>query len=128
MKRLKQYWNVIKIVAVVAIFGFFAIRINQQMAQLAHVSQQEEIVRGTTEALQATQVFLNQEITRATSEVAVEEWAYEEAHMARPGDQLIVPLAPGDSTPTPQPRNQITYVQKDNWEIWRDLFFSEDSP
>ncbi len=112
---------------IVAVIGYFAMKLNQQMAELARVSGQADVVRNTAEALRTTQDYLDQEIQRAaTSEIAVEQWAYEEADMAKPGDQLIVPLAPGESTPTPQPRNEVTHIRRDNWQIWRDLFFGPD--
>ena len=79
-----------------------------------------------------TQISLETKIAYATSPAGVEEWAYEDASMARKGEVLVVPLPSGDSkpapTPSPEPEKKVTLLEKvHNWQLWLALFFDPQS-
>jgi hypothetical protein len=75
--------------------------------------------------LQKTLVVLNTQIAYATSEGAVEEWAYVEGHMVRQGENLIVPLQPEGATQVPLVVPTATPIPVSNWDIWMALFSGE---
>ncbi len=100
---------------------------NNRWNEKERLSMQYEQAVELREQLVATKTALEAQIEYARSDSAVEEWAYSEGGLARPGDVVIEPLpAPGGEptpTPTPQPRGP----EKSNFEIWWSLFFGPDS-
>ncbi len=96
-----------------------------RLTELSSLDRLESTIQSEVNQYTATVKALYTQIAFATSEMAVEEWAREEGHMAKPGDVLIVPVAPGGVTPqsvilpTPTPRAVA------NWEVWWALFFGE---
>ena len=73
---------------------------------------------------------LEKEIGYASSDAAVEKWAYEN-HMARPGDYPVVAIDPKQSVPEPTFAPQPTPVEMENWQRWLSLFVdfkSQESP
>jgi hypothetical protein len=72
--------------------------------------------------LQQTQASLQTQIAYATSEKAVADWAYAEGHMIRPGDNPVVPVAPGAVTPAPTPARVVVRPVVENWQMWLWLF------
>jgi cell division protein FtsB len=108
------------------ILGFLLLMgLFDRLTELSSLDRLESTIQSEVNQYTATVQKLYTQIAFATSEVAVEEWAREEGHMARPGDVLIVPVAPGGVTPqsvilpTPTPRAIA------NWEVWWALFFGE---
>ncbi len=96
-----------------------------RLTELSSLNRLEKTIEIEVAQNTATIQSLYTQIAYATSEAAVEEWAREEGHMARPGDVLIVPIAPGN--PTAQGIIQPTPTQRPvaNWEVWWALFFGE---
>jgi cell division protein FtsB len=115
---------VVVIVSLV-IFAFLVVSFNSRIAEQRELVAQSEIIRAKRDALRLTDANLDAQIAFATSDAAVEEWAYEEARWVRSGDQPIVPVSPSKSTPiapiveTPEP---VVYA---NWQVWWALFFDE---
>jgi hypothetical protein len=75
--------------------------------------------------LESTLGVLKTQVEYARSEGAVEEWAYSEGKMVRPGENLIIPLSPPGTTPQPVllPTQVVEPVQ--NWEIWMALILGK---
>jgi len=74
-------------------------------------------------SLQNTEIALRTQIAFATSEYAIEAWARGEAHLAKPDDQVIIPLSTSNSLDTKfEPFNQGEKKMQ-NWQIWWQLFF-----
>ena len=79
------------------------------------------------EALLAKQAVLREQIEYASSSAAVEEWAYSEGGLARPGDVVIQPIpAPGE-TPEPTPVPEVQEPEQNNWDVWWSLFFDPEN-
>jgi cytochrome b561 len=122
MKRAWLGWKYALLVIGVIVLGFLVMDFNNRMAESRRLSDRREDVAVTATMLMQTRVQLETQIAFATSVPAVEEWAYEEGHMAREGENLVVPLEyPGFTpevtiipTPTPEP--------KTNLDIWLSLF------
>lgn len=119
----------IKYIAVLvglAILALLVIGFNNRMAEQRQLVAQAEKVHVELEALRQTDAYLDAQLAYANSDAAVEEWAYEEAHWIRPGDQPIVPISPSESTPIPPPVATPEPVEYANWQVWWALFFDDD--
>lgn len=102
---------------------FLVMDLNSRLNELNRLSEQRD--RSTTQVavLQETLTHLETQIYYATSESSVEEWAYEEGHMALPGDKVIIPLSPPGTTEVPVIIPTAEPVQVTNWDIWMALLF-----
>lgn len=125
--RVQKRFDYRKIVLVgVGVLLFFLVMdLNGRLNELNRLSEQRSHSSTEVAVLQSTLNNLETQMYYSTSVSAVEQWAYEEGHMARPGDNVIIPIAPPgatqppvfEPTPTPQPVN--------NWEIWMALILSK---
>ena len=95
---------------------------NSRMTELRRLSTERHRVSAQVTNLVQTKAALQTQIEEAKSDAAAIEWAYQEGHMAREGDNLIVPLAPAGSTPEPTPRPVATPQVIENWQVWLSLF------
>jgi hypothetical protein len=94
-----------------------------RIADLNRLTDEYNQSQQTIVALTATTRALSTEVVRADSDVAVEEWAYENRKWIREGDHRIAvipvegtPVAPTlIPTPTQQPQNLF--------RVWWELFF-----
>lgn len=107
------------------LFGLLMMDLNTRLQELSRVSAQRDLVKTQVAAQIATQQYLKTRIAYVDSDEYVEEWARQEAHMARPGDHVIVPLPPGNIQPTPTPLVLPTLEPVKPWEVWWALFFGE---
>ncbi|MBA4383789.1 MAG: hypothetical protein C0410_03570, partial [Anaerolinea sp.] len=83
------------ILGVVAIVLFFLVMdLNNRLNELSRLSAQQEKASTVIAVLQNTLSALDTQVAYANSEGAVEDWAYEEGHMTRPGENLVIPLSP----------------------------------
>jgi cell division protein FtsB len=122
MKRTWLGWKYALIVIGLVVLTLLVMDFNNRMAELSRLSDKREDVAVEATGLRQTQVFLETQVAYATSVAAVEEWAYEEGHMVREGENLVIPLEyPGFTpevtivpTPTPEPES--------NFQIWLSLF------
>src|SRR5512133_1476783 len=88
------------VVAAVILF-FLVMDLNSRLNELSRLSEQENKALTVVAELQTTLDVLETQVAFANSEGAVEQWAYNEGHMARPGEKLIIPLAPAGTTQQP---------------------------
>ena len=113
------------VLAVLVFLGFLVIVFNNRMAEQRQLVAQAEEIRVELDVLRQTDAFLDAQIAYATSDAAVEEWAYQEARWVREGDQPVVPISPSKGTPaapSADPPEPVTYT---NWQVWWALFFDE---
>ncbi|MCX6054905.1 MAG: hypothetical protein NTZ74_08340 [Chloroflexi bacterium] len=119
-KIIVDYKKIGLIIAGVVLL-FLVMDLNNRLNELSRLSTQEEKASTVISVLQSTLNSLETQVAFANSEGAVEQWAYEEGHMARPGEKLVIPLSPPgtiadpifDPTPTPVP--------VENWQVWLAL-------
>jgi cell division protein FtsB len=122
MKRTWLGWKYALLVIGLIVLTLLVMDFNNRMAELRRLSDKKEEVALEATELMTTQMYLETQIAYATSEAAVNEWAYEEGHMVREGEHLVIPLQyPGFTpevtvvpTPTPEPES--------NLQIWLSLF------
>ena len=110
-------------VMILLVFGF-----NSRIAEMRRLSSEADKMQEQVSSLEQTQMVLATQIAYATSDAAVEEWAYEEARMIREGDNPVAPISAEDSTPMPVPVVVSEQPSTENWKIWKALFFDPASP
>ena len=106
------------------VLGFFLLmNFFGRLTELSRLSTQRDQSKAEVTALNGTLQALQTNIAFATEPAAVEEWARDEAHMAKPGDVLIIPVAPVSSTQAPVDFPVQTPEPVSNWQVWWSLFF-----
>ncbi len=119
---MKSKWRNILIVVGLVIAVVLLVDFNRRMQELDRLSTQLNSVSLEATAIIQTQTALAGQVAFATSDVAVEQWAYENK-MVRP-DEHPVSVIPGtDVTPTPGPAATPTGGDVPIWQIWWELFF-----
>ena len=106
------------------ILGFFLfMNLFSRLTELSRLGTQRDQMKVEVTALNETLQSLQTSIAYATQPAAVEEWARDEAHMAKPGDVLIIPVAPAAGTEAPVNFPVQTPAPVPNWQVWLSLFF-----
>jgi cell division protein FtsB len=114
-----RFWIGVAILAGLLILG----DLNRRMSNARRLEQ--DAVRAATQvaSLEADNARLATQIAAVTGDALVEEWARREVKMIRPGDHLVIPIAPpgpaGGTAATPTPPPPLPSP----WEIWRVLLF-----
>ncbi|HVP20540.1 MAG TPA: hypothetical protein VMS73_01625 [Anaerolineaceae bacterium] len=117
----------ISIAVGLAILVLLIVDFNSRISQLHQLSSEEVLVGATATSLVQTQEAYKTQIAFATSPAGVLQWAYEEEHLVKPGENLAIPIEEG-SPPTPVPTPQPTVESVQNWQLWYSLFFGQHSP
>jgi hypothetical protein len=105
------------IVAVVLLVDF-----NRRMEELNRLTGQLKVVQLEATAVIQTQTALASQVAYATSDAAVEAWAYSNK-MVRPGEHPVGIVPQGNVTSTPS-STIIEQEQKPaSWRVWWELFF-----
>jgi len=100
---------------------------NGRMAELRRLTAEEAVVSERLAGATATMQALQVEITQASSDAAVRNWAYN-SHMVMPGDQPAIPLQPEGAAPEPTPTPTPIATQVSNWQAWLSLFTGPEQP
>jgi hypothetical protein len=95
---------------------------NRRMDEMDRLTTQLNAVRAEGTAVMQTQVALVTQVAYATSDTAVDDWAYNNKWV-RSGEHSIGLVAAGDATPTPAPITAQATESLPNWRIWWELFF-----
>lgn len=98
---------------------------NNRMEELSRLQNQAATARAQGTAVMVTQAALQTRAAEATSISAVEQYAREQARLAQPGDNLVIPLPQPGSTPLPTPSPTPAYSNLPNWDIWMLFLFGE---
>ena len=122
MKRTWLGWKYALGVIGLVVLTFLVMDFNNRMAELRRLSDKREDVAVEATGLMQTQVHLETQIAYATSEAAVVEWAYEEGHMVREGENLVIPLEYPGFTPKVTVIPTATPEPESNLQIWFSLF------
>ncbi len=116
----KKQWLVIGLL----IISFFLVMdLNSRLNDLSRLSGQRDQLQNEVNQLQITQFALETKIAYATSEVAVKDWARQNAGLGQPGDIPVIPLPPKDYTPQPALQPTSTPQIVEHWQKWWALFF-----
>ena len=126
MKRSWLSWKYALIVIGLGILTMLIMDFNNRMADLRRLSKKSQEVAGEATHLHETEMALETQIAFATSQAAVEQWAYQEGRQIREGDVIIVPVGQSGSIPESTPIPTQVVLPRSNWETWLSLFL--DSP
>jgi hypothetical protein len=122
MKRTWLGWKYALIVIGLVVLTLLVMDFNNRMAGQRRLSdKREDVVIEATE-LRHTQVFLETQIAYASSDAAVQGWAYEEGHMVREGENLVIPLEYPGFTPEVTVIPTTTPEPETNFQVWLSLF------
>jgi len=126
-ERLKNKVDFKKIglIAVAVIMFLLVMDLNSRLNELSRLSEQRDQAATVVANLESTLSVLTTQVEYSRSEGAVEEWAYSEGKMVRPGEQLVIPLSPPGTTPQPVLIPTPTVVAVQNWEIWMALILGK---
>jgi len=122
MKRTWLGWKYASIVIGLVVLTMLVMDFNNRMAEQRRLSDKREDVAVEATDLMYTQVYLETQIAYATSEAAVQDWAYEEGHMVREGENLVIPLEYPGFTPQVTVIPTTTPEPETNFQIWLSLF------
>ena len=122
MKRTWLGWKYALLVIGLVVLTLLVMDFNNRMAELRRLSDRRDDVAFEATDLMNTQVFLETQIAYATSEAAVDKWAYEEGHMVREGENLVIPLEYPGFTPEVTVLPTATPEPESNFQIWLSLF------
>ena len=122
MKRTWLGWKYALLVIGLVVLTLLVMDFNNRMAGLRRLSdKREDVVIEATDLMQ-TQVYLETQVAYSTSEAAVDDWAYEEGHMVREGENLVIPLEYPGFTPKVTIIPTATPEPESNVQIWFSLF------
>ncbi len=119
---MKNKWRTI-----LFIFGIFLaigllIDFNRRMMELDSLESSLNSVSAEGTSIKNTQIALITQVAYATSNNAVEQWAYENKWI-RSGERPIALVPTGEATPTSEPVSSVKLEILPNWRIWWELFF-----
>ncbi len=116
-----------KILGLVAIMILVLVmmNLNSRLSEYFHLDKERDKLETQVSHLQVTRDALNTQVAYATSDQAIEDWARNEAHMAKPGDKVVVQVTPANQTIEAPVQVTTTPRPIANWEVWWALFFGE---
>jgi hypothetical protein len=116
------------VIVLLVVMASLVMDFNSRMAELRRLSAENSIVSGQVTRQVQTRQALEAQIAYATSDAAVWRWAYEDAHMIRPGDNAVIPVQVTGAPPTPTPTPAPPLPEVPNWQRWISLFLGPISP
>jgi hypothetical protein len=121
-QRIQFDFKKVGFVITAVVLFFLVMNLNNRLNELSRLTAQRNDAEIVVNNLQQTVVVLKTQIGYATSEAAVENWAYEEGHMVRSGENLIIPIEPSGATQAPLVVTTPEPTTVSNWLIWKALF------
>ncbi|MGD0876894.1 MAG: hypothetical protein ABSA01_01950 [Anaerolineales bacterium] len=119
---MKFKWRNVLIVLGLVVAVVLLIDFNRRMEELDSLTVKLNSVQAEGTSVMQTQVALVTQVAFATSDQAVEQWAYQNK-MVRDGEHAIQLEPSGTITATSVPV-PVTQVQAlPTWRIWWELFF-----
>jgi cell division protein FtsB len=123
MLKIESISRRLFLVAGIGLLILIVFSFSKRIGEYTRLNAQEGIEGARITELVATQSFLSEQIAYATSEASVEEWARQDARMAKDGDFTVVPINPdGSLFDTNSP---LEGAEKDlsNFQVWLEWFF-----
>jgi len=119
---MKAQWRNILIIVGLLLAVVLLIDFNRRMEELNRLTAKLEAVRSEGTLVMQTQVALVTQVAYATSDSAVEQWAYDNKWV-RVGEHPVELIPAGNVTPTPVLLSVTQTAEPPNWHIWWELFF-----
>ena len=125
MQKLRSLDKRIILVVGLIVLIFLMMDFNSRMNDLTRLEAERDKLSVQVTQLAQTVQALDTQVSYATSDAAVQEYARTDGKMVQPGDSLIVPIAPQSSTPQPTSEPVSSPAPVENWQIWYALFFGQ---
>ena len=122
---MKFRWRTALIIVGLVIAVVLLIDFNRRMEELNRLSTNLKAVQAQGTEVMQTQIALVTQVAYATSDSAVEQWAYENKWV-RVGEHPVDVVPAGDITPTPPPAAVTQTANPPNWQVWWQLFFGSN--
>ncbi len=119
---MKFKWRTVLIVVGLVVAVVLLIDFNRRMEELNRLSTNLKAVQEQGTEIMDTQIALVTQVAYATSDAAVEQWAYENKWV-RVGEHPVDIVPGGNATPTVAPPVSTQTAVPPNWRIWWELFF-----
>ena len=119
---MKFKWRNILIILGLFLAVVLLIDFNRRMEELDSLTAKLNSVRAEGTSVMQTQDALVTQVAFATSDQAVEQWAYQNK-MAHDGEHLVQLEPSGSATVTPVPAPVTQVEALPTWRIWWELFF-----
>ena len=119
---MKPKWRNILIVIGLVIAVVLLVDFNRRMEELNRLTTKLEAVRAEGTTVMQTQAALVTQVAYATSDAAVDQWAYEN-RWVRVGEHPLELVPSGNVTATPEPPLLNQPENLPNWRTWWELFF-----
>ena len=107
----------------IAILLFLIMDFNTRLEGLTRLQNDLATVQARGTNVVVTQYALETQVAYATSDLAAEEYARNEAHLAQPGDSIIVPLSVAGATPPPTATPTPVFANFTAWDLWMEYLF-----
>jgi len=119
--RISGVWIIILVIGGILIMG----DLNRRMSDARRLDQDALALETEVASLETESADLLTQVAEATSDVVVHEWAHEEGGLVKPGEVLVIPVAPSDAMPEVTPTPAPGFEQPSNWEVWWALLFGK---
>lgn len=98
---------------------------NTRLGELGRLQNEVATTRAQATGVIITQQSLQTQVALATSPAEVDSFARGEAHMAKPGDNVVVVLPSGGPTPQPSPTPTPAVNALSPWQVWMLFIFGK---
>jgi uncharacterized protein (DUF2147 family) len=119
---MKFKWRNILVILGLFLAVVLLIDFNRRMQELDSLTTKLDSVRAEGTSIMQTQAALVTQVAYATSDGAVNQWAYENKWV-RVGEHPVELIPAGNSTATPVPEPVAQTQVLPTWRIWWELFF-----
>ena len=119
---MKFKWRTVLIASGLLLAIVLVIDFNRRMEELDSLAVKLNSVRAEGTSIMQTQMALVTQVAYATSDDAVEQWAYENKWV-RVGEHPVGLVPMSNATQTPEPVQVARAEHLPNWRIWWELFF-----
>jgi hypothetical protein len=128
MRSQNPSWRYALIAFAVIVLAYVVVEVNSRTAELTRLTNEKAGAEQRRNNILATKAVLQTQIAYATSDRAVQDWAYLNGHMVRSGDVPVAPVAVTRVTPIPTSRPTPTPVSGNNLDRWMQLFLGRRTP
>jgi hypothetical protein len=119
---MKTGWRNLLIIGGLFLVVVLLVDFNRRTEELDRLTAQLNAVQAEATVVIETQTALASQVAYATSDAAVEAWAYENK-MVLPGEHPVELIPGAEATSTPVPTEVSQTRSMPNWRIWWELFF-----
>ena len=122
---MKVNWRTILFVLSMVLIVVLLMDFSRRIEKMDRLAAELESVQAEATSVMETQVGLITQIAFATSDSAVEEWAYEDGKWIKPGEKLVEIIPAGEPAQPVEDVSSSEGIAMPKWRIWWELFFGD---